>query len=1392
MACRLPGADNLDEYWKLLVAGKTAIGPVPPERLNRHYYYDPERGQRGKTYSAIAALCHYAAFDPLSFGLSQELAARTDRSHLAALAVAVDSLRHAGYDPFELPTRRVGVYLGHTRGSELGGDLTVATLIGQAAEYLRDVDEFRSLPAAQQDVLIGRLVEAVRSRLPRRQSDGSPHVAPHQLTALISRTLSLEGPCLVLNAACASSLQALSLARRALEEGRIDMALVGGATYLRWDNLIIYSHAHSVSATGSFPFDAGADGLVAGEGYAAVVVKQLGRAETCRDHVYGIIRGIGISSDGRGKSLWAPRKEGQVHAIRRAYRGAIDARRLQYIEAHATATQLGDSIELAALAEALGPHLKHAPKIPIGSVKANIGHTLETAGAAGLIKTLLAMQHGVIPRQIGLRTLNPRSPWADVPFYVPTTDLEWAEPQDGSARRAAVNAFGIGGLNAHVVVDQYQRAATQIVRAVAIPKTVPRRRGRRAKRPTPIAVIGIGCVFPGAHSVGQLQCLLRSGRDSLSDVPPDRWDPKFAHELAPIKSFSSLVKRGGFVTGFAYDWKRHGIPPREIARGNPLQFMILQAVDAALEDASVDLTSSDRTRVGVVVGTRFGSDFADQLQVGLRLPELKEVLAGILLDANVPSERMEQMVQKFSERLLERMPALLDDSVSFSTSTLASRITKIFDLMGGAVALDAGKASSLAALAAGMDWLRDGSSDLVICAAGQRQMGLCTFEQLSLCGNFADGFLPAEGAGVLLLKRLGDARRAGDRVRAVIRHVGTSFDQDLGRGLGRAVDESLESVRLARRNICLEFVAGTGFCRQDEPCREVLNSILAQNGRPAASRLISSSTRVGHALGAAGMLSTIQALLELPQQATGGSSGMDAHRAASPLVGVSDIDEAGMAYHAILARGRDRATTRQWTAISAAAREPDSLPTDSVEGIPLLQLGGSPYEMGLAHGRALAVSIRGTLRRYADLAGRKWYQLPEVDRAAIEPDIYFGPEELAEMQGVADGAGVPLASVIAHNLFLYPDMGAGCIHLMVWPSPSATDRLIHAANEDLPLALAVRGSLARVIQVRRPCGGIPYLVFSLAGEFGGITGINQANVAITSAMLLDRPRRAATARGRLHAMIVNRILQEARQVDDALEVIRRHRPGGAWGMCISSPSAPELAYLEYDGSELRVARNQHEVMAANHTRLFRPLADTPVHSRYRLQRLEQLLGGGRVRHTDVQQVQKALRDRFDGARGRETRHPTMNTIRRVDNQISVVMQPADGQLWFTRGPQCPQQEDDYIRLPYRQLLAEPSESEIPAARSPSSQRDQRKRSRGRVALRSRAPDICRRYVLQLVPSQGAVVRRDGRGIGPAVVILGEDPLAAAFEKQIQAAGQHIERLPMVENDLDPTLRTIDQ
>lgn len=855
----------------MIEGAQTAVSPLPDSRLDRELYYHPEKGRIGSTYTELSGIVPETPFDHNRFPIPEELISTSDSVHLRMLEVCCEAITSAGMDPLSgLSGSRTGVYMGNTGGSTLGGDLTFGNISRESIARLRD-SKFADLPADLRERAIQQATSYVDSNLPKRTASGGPNVGANDVSLLVSRALQLDGPAVAIDAACASALIATAQAIYALQRGYLDMAIAGGCSFSKWFALILFSQAQSVSGTGTRPFDKNADGLISSDGYAAIVLKPLAKAQADGDKILTVIRSLSIGSDGKGKSLWAPRREGQIHAVRKAYNNEVTAGSLQYIECHATSTQVGDATEISALNEAMEGAFAPGQRIPIGSVKGNIGHTLECAGLAGMCKTIQALRHGVIPPQPSINELNPDIAWNDIPFYVPTSPEPWNELNQHGVRRAAVNAFGIGGLNSHFILDD--RPEPHRPTQSAVPSDL--QSAAASVDDDLIAVVGVGVVAPDANSSDEFWSLVSSGKSAISEVTDDRWRADLYHsEEGGPRSTSSM--RGGFIRGFEFNWKKHRVPPKQIQNSNPLQYMLLDAADQALIDAGLGDMKFPRERASVVVGTMFGGDFSSSLQVGLRLPAIEREFKKSLMADGITEAEADSIVARYHEHTMDIYPALRDETGSFTSSTLASRLTKSFDLMGGAWALDAADVSSFVCLQSAADMLLNGASDIVMCAAGQRSMDISSFELLDLHGNLSsdggsaafdanqNGGVPGEAVGVVLLKRLADAERDGDRIRGVIRGIEVSFnDKDPAEGIARNLKRLLPADGQAAR---IDAVETARVCDPALDAAEIEGMKRALPAQPAALPLGSTSNQIGYSLSASGMISVIKAMLELEHQ----------------------------------------------------------------------------------------------------------------------------------------------------------------------------------------------------------------------------------------------------------------------------------------------------------------------------------------------------------------------------------------------------------------------------------------------------------------------------------------------------------------------------------------------
>jgi len=452
MACRFPGAENLDEYWNLIHSGRVATGPVSPQRWRHAWLYaadDPRAADFAYT-DIVAHLPDVDSFPVEQYALAPRRLEVTDPQHRLMIVLTDDALHDAGLTAF--PNRRTDVYIG-----------------ASAAEY-RDLLTARLRARQMAAGEFGTPLDADAARatvagIAPPRSYTMPGTLLNMAAAAVSSTFDLGGASLVVDAACASALLALHEAVVHLRAGHCDLAIAGGV-YLNLvpDNLVAFSRIGAVSPRGACrPFDRRADGFVLGEGAGVVVLKRLADAVAAGDGVYAVIRGIGCSNDGRAEGPMTPRLGGQVASLRRAYRDAgVDPATVGFVECHGTATPAGDAVELAALHEVFGQDAS----AQVSSVKANIGHTMSAAGIAGLIKAVLVLRHGTVPPQVGCDEPDP----ALGTFRVSRAAQPWTVSSD-ALRRAGVSSFGFGGTNVHVVLEE---AAGAVSGPRPVPHPAPR------------------------------------------------------------------------------------------------------------------------------------------------------------------------------------------------------------------------------------------------------------------------------------------------------------------------------------------------------------------------------------------------------------------------------------------------------------------------------------------------------------------------------------------------------------------------------------------------------------------------------------------------------------------------------------------------------------------------------------------------------------------------------------------------------------------------------------------------------------------------------------------------------------------------------------------------------
>ena len=708
MAGVFPGAADIDTFTDRILTKQDSVIPVPqgrwpmaPESVVAY----PTRPDH--VFSTKAGLITDFDFDPHGFALASDALLPLDPLHHLTLSAGRDAV-----DCCVLDRERTGVILAAIALPTEGSSRLSRQILGK---------------------------EYNRSTLPRTAAHAATVVS--EPAALLARALGLGGGSYTLDAACASSLFSIKLACEQLMKGRVDAMIAGGVS--RPDCLytqVGFSQLQALSPSGRCaPFDRNADGLVVGEGAGIVILKRLEDALACGDTIHGVIQGFGVSNDLEG-NLVAPASEGQIRAMAKAYAMAgWSPAQVQYMECHGSGTPVGDNIELTSIQTLLtNPEFAHAGKLAqehplaIGSVKSNIGHLLTGAGAAGFIKTVSAMGRKVLPPSLNYEEAGEDSLLNQGKIQVQARAEAWEAPSAGHGRRAAVSAFGFGGIDAHILVEEYKPAKTQV--AVALPDTAT-----PSLELEPCAIVGLGCCARGCEDIHSLDAVLTGQAPLSTALPQNRWQSEEAGEPAAFME-SLSVALGEFH-----------IPPNQINDILPQHLVLLKATKAALEDAGI--------------APRPARDAAPRLTMGSAV--------GIDFDFGAANFQMRWHHHDLEQNLRDQMGPPLDFNRTLGAlgGIVASRTAREFKLGGPCFTISAKEASAHKTLEIAQTSLSTGETDVFLCScvdmAGDiRQVALD--QAMDPYGEE----IAAEGAGALVLKRLSDAEKDGDRIYGILK--GTS------------------------------------------------------------------------------------------------------------------------------------------------------------------------------------------------------------------------------------------------------------------------------------------------------------------------------------------------------------------------------------------------------------------------------------------------------------------------------------------------------------------------------------------------------------------------------------------------------------------------------------------
>ncbi|MEH2118763.1 PfaB family protein [Nostoc sp.] len=821
LSCLFPDAKNPEEFWHNIVNQKDSTSSATVEEIgvDPTIFHNPVKGTPDKTYSLKGGYIRNFQFNPSEYNLPSEFVAGLDNTFKWSLYAAKQAIVQSGYWGNQTVLSKCGVILGNLSfPTKLSNQLFSPIYHKAIAPAVRELLQYEDFDLAVPSATKASLYNAMISGLP---------------ASIIAQAFSLSQINLCLDAACSSSFYAIKLASHYLWSHKADVMLAGAISCA--DSLFVrmlFSGVQGYPENGiSRPLDKSSRGLIPADGVGMVMLKRYSDAIRDGDNILATICGNGLSNDGKGKHLLSPNPKGQILAFERAYHEAkFSPKTIDYLECHATGTLLGDTTEFNSIETFFGQN-QAAPLV--GSAKANTGHLLTAAGMVGLTKAILSMSHGVIPP-----TINVNEPLASENRTISAdkivrTATSWPD-NNTPIKRAAISAFGFGGTNSHLILEQ--GTTTQSVDSTA---PIP---------PAKIAIVGMDAFFGNCNGLDAFERSIYDGTQHFTSLPPQRWHG-IENQENVLKEYGLTDGKapvGAYIKDFEIDTLSCKIPPNEIEKLNPQQLLLLKVSDRAVKDAK--LQEGSNVAVIVAAETEFS---VHQLQQRWNLSW--QVKDGLLAqEVSLPAEQLAQLETIVKDSI--HHPVEIGEYVSHIANIMASRISALWNFTGPAFTMTAGENSALKALEVAQMLLTTGEVDAVVVGAVDLAGGV---ENVLFRNQFApintgvntlsfdqqaNGWTVGEGAGAVVLKRYETAKEDNERIYAVIDAM--SFAQDNSTVSNTLVKPDASAIS----NVCKQAFQIADIHPTDVNYVEVFGSGIPQEDEAEITGLLQAYPKVGSGL----------------------------------------------------------------------------------------------------------------------------------------------------------------------------------------------------------------------------------------------------------------------------------------------------------------------------------------------------------------------------------------------------------------------------------------------------------------------------------------------------------------------------------------------------------------
>lgn len=871
MSCLFPGASTPEQFMKNLVENRDSTSAPTEEEMgvDPALFYSSKKGEVDKYYSVRGGYIRNFDFDATAFDIPAADLEGLDHVYQWSLYVAREALRDGGYLDRSDIRRGCGVILGNLSFPTKSSNRLILPIYHQA------IEEAVQQATGLADLKLADITDQKQNDFINSRISGFP-------ATLVARALSLSAGHFSIDAACASSIYSVKIACDYLQSGRANLMLAGAVS--AGDPFFVNMGFSTFTAypyqAESRPLDRSSGGLVSGEGAGMLLLKRYEDALRDGDRIHAVINGIGLSNDGRGRSVLSPNAQGQVLVYERAYAdSSIKPDAVSYIECHATGTPVGDPEEITSLDLFFG---RHKSRPMIGSVKANFGHLLTAAGMASMIKVILSMKEGLIPATINLQDPVSSENGVISADQVVSENRVW--PGEEAERCGAVNAFGFGGSNAHII---FERSVGKLAGRQKKTAAEKKKQGRAGSKP-PMVIVGMEAHFGSCSNLDAFDYAVYSNKQMFRELPASRWKGlENQQDLLQRFGFEAgEAPRGAFIEDFCFDVMRYRIPPAEVEAMIPQQLLMMSVADRAIQDAQI----KEGANVAVLIAMEADltlHQFRGRIDLDWKVERE-------MTRMNLSPEDSQASVLRATLKDAVRKPVQVNEFTSFIGNIMACRIASLWDFSGAAFTVSSEENAVFKALEVAQMILCNGEAEAVVVGgvdmAGNVEDVLIRNRMMAALDNGKETFafekdagnwMIGEGAGAVVLKLPETARKEKDRCYATIDAI--SFG-DTGNieSMVTAGGENLQKANVKISDI--GYLEVTGANNKVEERIRALIEMVGKGSSPSCA-MGSASANFGNCFAAMGMASLIKTALSLYRRYIPAVPGWDQPRQAADLNG---------------------------------------------------------------------------------------------------------------------------------------------------------------------------------------------------------------------------------------------------------------------------------------------------------------------------------------------------------------------------------------------------------------------------------------------------------------------------------------------------------------------------